>query len=127
MRKLPWQVLSILALSLSACVTVPNTKACAVKGILSAGAICAETLTGLTSEMTFDEFLTFLEAQPDTSDPNHLGEIRPGHAAAIVQSADDWNKQKTALEQACRELGNSCSYQIKEALARMQAPLVKLR
>lgn len=46
----------------------------------------------------------------------------PARGAAIMMSAADWGAMKTALEVACRELGNSCSYAIKKqisALARI--------
>ncbi len=100
----------------SACVTVPNVGACSVAGTLSAGAICAETLTDKKWEMTLDEFLDFLEPQPERQDPADVSKILPARAGAICQSADDWNAMKTALEQACRELGSRCSYQVKQAI-----------
>ena len=105
-------VLAVVSLTACACIEVPNTKTCAVAGSLMAGGICAETLTGKTSDMTFDEFVTFLEPQTGATP-------RPG---AICQSADDWNAQKTVLEQACRMLGARCTYAMQktiEAMGRM--------
>lgn len=32
-------------------------------------------------------------------------------AGAIMQSTDDYSKNKTALEEACRELGKACTYE----------------
>lgn len=113
--------LASFSLLISGCVTVvPNTRACTAAGPLSAGMICAETLSDKTSELTFDEAIEFLEAQPERPDPNEPGATLPARAGAICQSADDWNKQKTALEQACRRLGRKCSYEVRSALARMK-------
>lgn len=91
----------ITAVSGTACVTVPNTTVCTVPGQLSAGMNCAETLSDKTSELNFDQALDFLES------------------GAICQSAADWGKQKTALELACRQLGNRCTYEVKAALKRL--------
>ena len=88
-----------LFVTLSNCVSIPNTKFCTVKGTLSNGAICAETETDITSEMTLDEFILFLEADSKTN-----------KASAVCVSADDYNKLKTALEIACRKLGKRCKY-----------------
>ena len=91
--------LSLFALALlSSCVTVPNVTACAVNGKMLAGALCAGTNTGITSEMNLDELLTFIEPTDK-------------RGGAILMSAEDWNKMKTALEQACREIGNGCKYE----------------
>lgn len=94
-------------LLLEACVTVPNTSACAVAGTITAGAICSETQTDKTWDITFDQLIAMLEA------------------GAIIQSADDWGKNKTALEQACRELGSRCSYDIQSQIERMNTPLAR--
>lgn len=107
MRKL------ILLIFLIGCVHIPNTRVCTIPDKMAQGAICAETLTDKTSEMTLDEWISFLEPTKD-------------HAGAMCQSSDDWNKQKTALEESCRSLGNNCSYETKLALERMkQWPLKK--
>jgi hypothetical protein len=63
--------------------------------------------------MTFDEFLVFLEAQ-DGPTP---------HGAAMCMSVVDWNAEKTALEEACRELGKRCSKAAKDALASLGSPV----
>lgn len=107
MRKLFW--LSLLPIIASACVSVPNTKACSVAGKLAAGMICAETISGKTSEMTLDETIVFLEPTDK-------------RAGAICKSADDSNKEKTALEKACRELGNRCTYETRAKLGVEQLP-----
>ncbi len=105
-----------MALSFSGCVTVPNTRACSVAGQLSAGMICGETLTDKTSELTLEETLEFLSPRPGSPGV-------PARAGAICQSAEDWNKQKSALEAACRALGRRCSYEIKQAIESFRAPV----
>ncbi len=97
---------------LSSCVTIPNTMVCTAAGRLSVGAICAETLTAKTSDMTFDQYIAFLEPQPAISG-------LPERSGALCQSSDDWNKMKTALEQACRELGAACSNDTKASIANL--------
>lgn len=92
---------STLALVLlSSCVTVPNVKVCSVAGVMTAGAICAETISGKTSEMDFNQLIDFLEPQQN-----------PKRAGAVFMSSEDFNKVKTALEEACRELGPKCGFQ----------------
>ena len=90
----------------SGCVTIPNTRQCQVSGVLDAGMICAENLTGIKSEMNLEQVIEFLE-------PQSLPSPRAG---AICMSPDDFNAMKTALEQACRDLGERCSKQIQLAL-----------
>ncbi len=108
--------LSLFAFAASSCVgtkiVVPNTEACTVAGTVGAGAICAETLSDKTRDMTMDEFFDFLEPRLETPE-------LPARAGAICQSTDDWNSQKTALEQACRALKKNCSYELKQLIRRM--------
>ena len=99
----PFLFLFVLTISSCAALTIPNTKVCVVAGIMAAGADCAYTLSEKTETMTLDQFLDFLEPSE-------------GKAAALCQSADDWNKNKTALEQACHSLGAKCSYEVIEKL-----------
>lgn len=109
-----WLWLSLCAFLLDGCggIAIQNTRVCAVAGIMSAGADCAWTLSDDTEEMTLDEFITFLQ-------PNEQ------RGSAVCQSAEDWNKNKTALEQACKKLGSFCTYemrkQIKAAARRVNA------
>lgn len=77
--------------------TIHNEKVCAVAGTVSAGAICAETLSNKTSDLSFEQFLDFLEASSS-------------HGAAVCMSAADFNTLKTDLELACRKLGSQCLY-----------------
>jgi hypothetical protein len=86
---------------------------------MSAGAICAETLTGNTRSMSLDEYIDFLEPQLERQDPKNPGKKLPARAGAMCQSSDDWNAQKTALEQACRKLGKSCTYEARKALQKL--------
>lgn len=78
-------------------VRVHNIEVCTVAGILSEGMICAETLTGKTREMSFNESLDFLQADPQTK-----------KGGAVCQSSSDWNSLKTSLEQACKLLSGKC-------------------
>lgn len=93
------------ALLLEGCVTIPNTTSCTVAGRFSEGMICAEAQTDKTFDLTFKEAVEFLEPKPEAH-----------RAGAICQSAEDFGKIKDALEKACRELGNNCTYEIKHAI-----------
>lgn len=104
--------MSLAALVSCANVQVANTEVCAVAGVMAAGMDCAETLSQKTRSMDLTETIKFLE--PQLADPVKK---TPARGAAMCQSADDWNKQKTALESACKILGKSCTYEIKMALA----------
>lgn len=107
-----------LALLCSACnVVVPNVRICHVAGVLDAGSNCAETNTGTTSEMNFDETLDFLEAQPERPDPATPGQMLPARGAAACMSADDFGRLKTSIELACRMLGKRCTYEMRQAIA----------
>ena len=96
----------LLFVTASGCVTVPVTTGCTVAGSLSAGAICSTT-QGNTSEMTMDQFFDFLEPNDE-------------RGGAICQTAVDYKKQKVALEQACRELGSRCSYELQVMIKNME-------
>jgi hypothetical protein len=104
MRKKSLLAMFILMALSSGCATVriPNTRVCTTAGVMSQGAICAETLTGTTQELTLDEWIAFLEPTDK-------------RAGALCQSTEDWNKQKIALELACRKLGKACSLEVKRA------------
>ena len=112
--------LTLLVL-LSACdkLKVSDTEACAVAGRLKAGADCVHTLSDEERSMNLDELITWLEPQEAKVDPKSGKIISPERGAAICQSAADFNSNKTALEQACYALGNACSYEIKEAIKKM--------
>lgn len=106
---------ALLLCLLSGCgITIPNTRVCAVSGLMTAGADCAWTLSDETEEMNLDQLIEFLE-------PRVATETLPARGAAICQSAEDWNKQKTALEQACKKMGRWCTFEVKAMAESMQA------
>lgn len=86
---------------------------------MSAGASCAESLTGKVTELNLDEFIAMLEPQPERPDPANPNKTLPARGGAVILSADDFNAERTALEQACRELGSRCSLQVKNALQKI--------
>lgn len=61
-------------------------------------------------DMSFDEFLDFLE-------PN---EVRGG---AVCQSASDMMKIKNALEQLCRLAGKYCTYEQRQMISNFNKSL----
>lgn len=85
-----------------ASVEIPITKICSVAGKIDSGGICSTT-DGIKSDMTMEEFVVWLEAQD-------------GKAAAVCESAQDYSKQKTALEKLCREAGSSCTFEMRKVL-----------
>ena len=76
---------------------IPNLKVCSAAGSLSSGGICAETNTSRTSEITFDEFVDFLEASS-----------QPTKGAAVCISSADFAKLKIALVKLCK--AGKCKY-----------------
>lgn len=122
MLKVAKSFLSLVVLIfLSSCqhtkVKVPNTEFCAVAGVISAGADCGQTLSPATREMTLDEFIDFLEPQPERPNPDRPGEMLPEKGAAICQSAKDYNRNQTALEIACVKLGNNCDAEMQSTIS----------
>ncbi len=93
---------------------IPNTEECTVAGVFAAGAFCAESITGKTRDLSLDEFFDFLE--PKEADPTGN---QPARAGAYCRSAEDHLKLKTILEQACRLLGNKCTYEIQQTIQTM--------
>jgi hypothetical protein len=91
-------------------VQVPNVEKCGVLSHLEAGASCAETLTDKRRRMTYQEFRDWLEPGQDKG-------------PALCQSSVDESKTKTALEQACRMLGNRCTYEMQAALGKYKRAL----
>lgn len=117
------RLLLLFAITLlsSACVSIPNVKECTAKGRLRFGALCGESNTGVKSKMTAEEYVEFLEPEDERDDPEHPGQKLPKRAGAVCISAEDHNKRKTALEQACRLLGSRCSFELKQAIQGMKA------
>lgn len=96
-------------------IQIKNTTACSVSGVIAAGADCIGTISGVQTQMNLDQLIEFLEPQEAVKDSKG-NVIRPERAGAIIQSAEDFNYTKTALESACIQLGNLCTYEIKHAL-----------
>lgn len=107
-----------------ASIRIPETEVCGVAGVLQAGANCALTLSPKTREMTFEEFVEFLEPQPART---VNGKKLPERGAAMCQSADDFNKLKTTLEQACEKLGKNCTYEMKQTIASVSKNMTALQ
>ena len=108
---------SLNLVSLVGCtITVPNVRVCAVTGTMSAGADCAYSISGETEEMTLDQWFSFLEPQTE-----------PPRGAAMCMSSADFSKIKTAIEQACRKLGTSCTKEAKENLQKVSATVDQLQ
>ncbi len=127
--------LAVLSLSLSACngVVLPNTTTCTSAGLVSAGGICSETLSDATHELNFEEFIDMLEAQPERtcvpvpgmpvcSHDQSTGTkvLMPERGPSIIVSSSDYEKQKTALDQACRILRGRCSAALKKQIQAME-------
>lgn len=95
--------LSVTALlALNGCVTIPNTRECYVPGgKILAGMDCADSNTGAKSRLTYEETIAFIKA------------------GAVCRSSSDFNRQKTALEEACRILGMRCSYETRQIIEEM--------
>lgn len=120
MRKSHFLSLFVTALLLEGCVTIPNTTDCTVAGLIQNGMICAETNTSKTSQLTAKQMVEFLEPQPERPDPNDATKTLPARAGATCQSSEDRKKIKDAIEEACRELGTHCTYEIKQAIEKMR-------
>jgi hypothetical protein len=107
--------LALLSLALfSGCaVTVPNTRFCAVAGIMEGGMDCFHTLSDEEDHIEPLAIKTFLEAQDALTDAQGKV-VQSAHAAAICQPMEDWGLEHQALEQACTKLGAACSYDIQK-------------
>lgn len=119
------RVLAFLSLlsfaACSGCVTVPPTKPCFVAGKLDGGMICGDTFTGQSFDLSLYETIDFLEPQferectiiPGTTICADLQTAIKNkiaaRAGAVCQSSEDYAALKTALEEACREMGSKCS------------------
>jgi hypothetical protein len=145
-------VLLITALSAS-CVTIPDTVHFAVAGKMAKGMLGSHTIQDIDIDLNYCEMIDFLEPQqereivaiPGTSVQDYLDGpgscesrlVQPtlerplvkfgSRAGAVAMSADDMTKEKTALEQACRDLGKSCSYESKKAIASLRSPLSRMK
>lgn len=130
MRLALWLSLFLFTAELSGCIQIVDTIACSPAGEVSAGGLCAHTLTGATLTLSFNEFVDFLEPQAARTcavvpgmqvcaDNQSAGPSvsLPARAGAISMSALDWDTETTELETACRELGDRCSESTQQTLA----------
>lgn len=92
-------------------VRVPNITIYSTNGLLTNGAIWAQTETTQTGTIDSVHYVWFLQASDGSSPEN------PKHAAAISISADDFGLMLTAEEQLCQDLGKYCTAQEKAAIA----------
>lgn len=123
-------LLSLFTLGLSACVSlaIQNRTAYAVNGDLSNGATGADTINENTCQLTVDQTLDTLEARPSPlPDPCHSGAVIQAHPAAVFQSAADYGTETVELDQACRDLGNDCSYALQQTIKRRKMFLTNLQ
>lgn len=116
-------LLSVLTLLVSCVdIKIQDTEVCTVAGKLIAGGDCAHTLKPDTRQMSFEEFVKFLEPQEEIK--NEKGEIiQAARGPALCQSSNDWNKMKTTLEQACELLKDRCTYELKQTIERLDTLL----
>ena len=103
--------LTSFTLALSGCVylTIQARTPCFVNGELSLGSTCANTITGVTSQLTTEQSLDMIEARPATAET-------PAHPPAIYQSAYDYGVETNELDIACRLLKSECSYELKATI-----------
>ncbi len=110
-------LVSLSILALSACTTmVPNSEICMVSGVLAAGGDCVMTQTDATRSMDLDGWISFLESDPAT-----------GKGAAVCTSSEDYQKNKTALEQLCKKAGVWCTKEIKDGIAKTDGRVMGLQ
>lgn len=105
--------------------TIQDTTACTVNGVISRGATCASTVSSVQTQLTLAEVLDILEARPERPDPQHPGLVLPAHPSGVFESAEDYASDSSELQQACRDLGTRCSYAAKQAIERRQNTLIK--
>lgn len=137
-------------LAFSACgIQVHNVRFCSVLGLLSDGGSCAETLTGKEYDLTLDEYLDFLQPQPEREcvpvgrwekregatywvqdiavcSSNQLNGVKmklPKRGGAVCLPAADFVTMKGDLETACRELGDNCTLEIQRTIEVMNSML----
>lgn len=115
--------------------TIPSSRPCAAYGVLAGGARCKDSLSSNGVDLTFYEYLDFLESQVEREcvpvpGMNVCAEfpksesqkvLLPQRGSAVCYSADDYKTLKTSLETACRKLGWRCSYEIRDAISSMGA------
>lgn len=119
MKELNLAILLLILSLLTACkeIQIKDAKDCTTAGIIQAGAECATTLSHQKTSMTYEEFVYFLEPQHEHEEN---GNVIPKRGGAICRSVDDYINAKNALEQACIELKNRCTYELKSAIDGME-------
>ncbi len=108
------RLLSLCVLLLGSCntitVSIPNVTDCSVAGKLSNGGFCAESNTSKITILSYDEYMAFLEPSATKG-------------AAICQSSADYGALKTALDDACRAMGDGCTLEVKAQIKHMEGVL----
>jgi hypothetical protein len=87
--------------------------------VLSQGADCVTSLSGKHEELNLDQFIDFLEPQPEKINPD--GTKTPERGAAVCLSADDWIALKTAIQQLCEKVGSFCTKEVKQEIAQVNS------
>lgn len=118
--------LSLLSLGLISCasITVKDAITCSTAGLVSEGAVCSHTNSASTHDLSMEELLDMMTPQQErtcvpvsgmsvcSDDQSHgTPVLLPARAAGIIMSAAEWGEKKTELEEACRELKSSCTYE----------------
>lgn len=107
---------------------------CSAAGLVMNGGLCAHMISSDTCTLSYTEILDLLEAHPNDrtcitacglpvcADDQSVGvaQLVKARGASVIMTDADWAEKKMELEQACRELGNSC-----EKSSAMQALLNK--
>ncbi len=80
----------MLLFTASSCgtVTLKDTKACTVSGVLSAGVNCVNAVSGTKTQLTFEELVDMLEPTSE-------------RAGAVIIPFDDYIEIKKTIESAC--------------------------
>jgi hypothetical protein len=89
-------LLLFISLVNTGCVTIPNVEVCSVAGSMTAGSDCDQTLVSSPKRISLEETVAVLEG------------------GGVFMTADAFGQMKTALEEACRELGKRCKKEIKQ-------------
>ncbi len=111
----------ILLLAMDSCaVTIPNTKVCAVAGVMEAGMDCVDTLDNTETTIAPKDIRGFLEAIEEVDDPSG-NVLQAPRGPAICESMADWGLEHAALEAACQKLGAACTYDIRQQINNVTA------
>ena len=110
-------------------ILIKNATFCSVAGLLSAGGSCSHLTTSDTKDLTFVELIDMIEAQNARTcvpvpgfnicaQDQSKGELvnLPARGAALILSSDDAGTLITELATACRKLGSSCTYEMRQGI-----------